>query len=294
MARNAVRKARAGLVNAEAAVRAAQPLPEGLAALLAEIRADRKPMAHAEEVAAKVEAAAAQVRRCLAMVPGWSGTAEQLRDLAVKGDSAFERLDATVKTMAAAAAEKHAARANLAKQDDFDRRALSTLQRHDLPDASSIASARAERDRGMRLVISRAFGQPPTAGEESAYSGGEPVPVVYERHVRAADSIADRRADELKQVQEAERLGLGGSDGLRKPFLGYRQLGRTRPATSSHRITALSPPAALPRGSGPASDLPSVGDNCDGSSQSCSNKNRNVTSSANVRRPLRELLRKSD
>ena len=59
----------------------------------------------------------------------------------------------------------------------------------------------------MRLVLRRAFAVPPTPAEERTYAGSEPVALVYERQVRSADELADRRTAELERVQEAERLG---------------------------------------------------------------------------------------
>ncbi len=59
----------------------------------------------------------------------------------------------------------------------------------------------------MRLVLARAYGTPPAGGEEAAFAGAEPMPLAYERRVREADALADRRADELTRVQDAERLG---------------------------------------------------------------------------------------
>jgi uncharacterized protein YhaN len=70
-----------------------------------------------------------------------------------------------------------------------------------------VLAARAERDRGMDLDLARAFGVPPSPAAEAAFAGAEPMPVAYERQVRKADALADRRAEELERVQEAERLG---------------------------------------------------------------------------------------
>ena len=206
VARSAVLRAEAALGEAAAATGATVPLPDGLPAVLAEIRADRNPATHADEIRERVEVAAADVRRCLASVPGWSGDAARLRDAAVKSDAEFERLDAAVKQTAAADAEWRVRHGELAEQDGRDRRALATLQDRDLPDASAVAAIRAERDRGMSLVVRRAFGEAPSPAEERAYGGAEPVAVVYERQVRAADAIADRRVEVLAQAQEAERL----------------------------------------------------------------------------------------
>ena len=52
----------------------------------------------------------------------------------------------------------------------------------------------------------RAFTAEPDLAGEAAYAAGEPLPFRFERHLREADSLADRRLLELAQVTEAERL----------------------------------------------------------------------------------------
>ena len=81
LARTSVAKATAALAKAEAELTVAAPLPDGLLALLSEIRADRNPVTHAEETQAATAVASAEVQRLLALVPGWTGTAEAIRNV---------------------------------------------------------------------------------------------------------------------------------------------------------------------------------------------------------------------
>ena len=207
LARTGVAKAAAALAKADSEPMVAEPLPDGLGALLAEVRADRNPVTHAEETEADLSDEAAEVRRLLALVPGWTGTAEALRDVALPPEVEFERLDTERATAVREAEAARLRRAKLETQDREARSALAALRESALPDTASVLAARAERDRGMELVLARAFGVPPLPAAEVAFAGAEPMPVAYERRVRNADALADRRAEELERVQEAERLG---------------------------------------------------------------------------------------
>lgn len=220
--RTAIELAQTGVAKAEAAITKAEseptivaPLPEVLGALLAEIRADRNPVTHAEELEADLSDKVAEVRRCLALTPGWTGTAEALREVTPPPDVEFERLD-TERAAAVREAEKtRSRRIELATQDSEARSALAKLRQSALPDTASVLAARAERDRGMELVLARAFGVPPSPAEEVAFAGAESMSVAYERRVRNADALADRRAEELERVQEAERLGRAIEDAVK-------------------------------------------------------------------------------
>jgi uncharacterized protein YhaN len=215
LAEEGVAKVREALETAEAEPEATALLPDGLVALLSAIRADRvNPAQHGAELAEATRAASAHVTRLLALAPGWSGTAQALRALAVPSEAAFERLDGDVR---AASSKSKSARDHLTKlvgEHDAARMALDGLREQPLPDDKRIAAARLERDQGMRLVLRRAFGTPPAIEEESAYAGMEPVALVYERQVRSADELADQRAAELGRVQEAERLARLLEDGV--------------------------------------------------------------------------------
>ena len=253
LARNALQKARTALKNAEEDLTVAEPLPDGLLALLAEIRADRNPIAHAEETEAASVAAHAEVRRLLAMAPGWKGTADELRAVTLPPEAEFERLDADRVGAAASAKAAGKHRRDVEAQEEEARHALSGMRPDELPDTLSVLAARAERDRGMRLVLARAYGAAPSAEEEEAFTGGEPVSFVYERRVREADDLADRRASELDRVQEAERLR-HRIEALAEPLL---QAGVDEAATSGELRAAGTAwaDAVAPLGLGPRTTI---------------------------------------
>ena len=194
------------LQQAEAAPGAAVALPDGLAVLLAEVRADRNPAQHAAEIAAAGRQAEAGLRAESALVPGWTGTAAGLRALTPPAEAVFERLEARRKATLEAARAAAAEHARLAGEMAAAQDGLAALRAQPLPDAAAIAAARAVRDRGMRLVLQRAFASADAAAERD-YAGAEPVALVYQRQVLEADALSDRRMAELDRVQQAERLG---------------------------------------------------------------------------------------
>ena len=207
LAMDGVTKARTAQAELENEPTMTLTLPTGLLVLLEEIRADRHPTQHAAELAEKARIAASKEKVVLALVPGWAGTADALRGLALPSEATFERLDDARQAALGRHQKVREHQAGLLAQQATARKSLAALRQQPLPDTAAIAAARAERDRGMRLVLRRAFAAPPSPTEEGGYAGDEPVGLVYERQVRAADELADRRAAELERVQEAERLG---------------------------------------------------------------------------------------
>ncbi len=207
LADDRLRKAQRALAEAGQEPAAAASLPDGLAALLHEIRADRSPAQHAAETTDAVRATQAQLRAALALAPGWTAGAEALRALAPPAEAAFERLDAA---HAAAEASDRGAKdmlARLTRDRDAALSRLASLREQPLPDAAAVAAARAARDRGWRLILRHAFSSDGADREgEQAYAGGEPLPLAFERRLRAADELADRRMAELDRVTEADRL----------------------------------------------------------------------------------------
>ncbi len=206
LARNGLQRAQGVLKKAEDDLTVAEPLPDGLLTLLAEIKADRNPVTHAEETEAVANVASAEVRRLLATAPGWKGTAEELRAVTLPPEVEFERLDADRVAAATAATAAEKRRSDVEAEEKVARAALAEQRPDELPDTASVVAARAVRDRGMRLVLTRAYGTAPSAAEEEGFAAGEPMPLAYERRVREADDLADRRETELDRVKEAERL----------------------------------------------------------------------------------------
>jgi uncharacterized protein YhaN len=207
LADDRLRKAQRALMEAEQEPAAAMPPPDGLAALLQEIRADRNPAQHAAEAADAMRVAQAQLRAALAQVPGWTAGAAALRALAPPAEAAFNRLDAARAGAEALDRDAKATQDRLARERDAAQRRLASLREQPLPDVAAIAAARAARDQGWRLILQRAFSPgPPDAAGEQAYAGAEPLPLAFERQVRMADELADRRIAELDRVTEADRL----------------------------------------------------------------------------------------
>ncbi len=215
LAQTRLEKAEADLASL-AAEAAATPLvaPEGLEALLAEIRRIRDPVDHAAELAAATRQAAAAERACLATLPGWTGDAAELAALTPSTEAAYERMADAVRRSKDRRDKAAAEHGRLLAQRSAWEASLAALRQRTLPDAAALAAARANRDRGWRLIYARAFAAAPDDAEERAYTAGEALPIVFERHLRAADAMADARFEETARVEQAALLtaDLTGSD----------------------------------------------------------------------------------
>jgi uncharacterized protein YhaN len=184
----------------------------GLDSLVAEIRTDRNPLQHAEEAAKAERTARAALDRAQAMVPGWSQGSAALAALAPRQEAAYERLDAVRHKATADAQAKADANEDRVRRLLANRNELAALRESPLPDNRAIAVARARRDEGWRLLALRLFDGAADQGSESAHTAGAPLPLVFERDLRMADSLADRRIAELDRVNTAERLAREGSE----------------------------------------------------------------------------------
>lgn len=206
-AHQAADKARTDLAAAQQDQTAAAPVPDELEPLVADIKRDRSnPALHAAELARAVAQAEAAERACLGRIPGWSGGMDALLALPAPAEATLDRLDERVQQARRAAQDALAERDRLAKQRTGWAEALAALRAQKLPDEAAIAAARASRDLGWRLIHQRAFGAGPDTVGEAAYTQGEPLPLVFERHLRAADALADARMTELARLEQAAAL----------------------------------------------------------------------------------------
>ncbi len=202
------RQALADLATVEAEAASAGPGERAsLRALLKEIRDEGNPGRNAAAAASAVRAAAAEAEAALAHTPGWRGTAADLRAMAPPSQATLERLAEEVARTRAASQRAVSERAKLGSERDGWRSGLAELQATVLPDEAAIAQSRSARDTGWRLIYRRAFtAQPPDVAAEAAYAEGEALPLRFQRHLREADALADRRLLELPRVNEAGRL----------------------------------------------------------------------------------------
>lgn len=182
--------------------------------LLQDIRADRDPLRHAAGLAEALRQKQAAAAAALDRVAGWGGARHELNEGAAPSESRFARLGEACRTAQAAASEANARRDRKAAECHGWQQELDQLRVEDLPDEAALAAARARRDDGWRLIHHRAFpaGAPDPAAEV-AYAGDEPLPLVFERDLRAADGVADRLIAELGRVKEASRLSRQLADG---------------------------------------------------------------------------------
>ncbi len=182
---------------------------EALQAALAEATADGDPVRLAQAAAAASTEAAARLAAELARVPAWPGSAAALAALALPAEATLARLDRAL-TQARAQADAAAARqAQDAAALAADRQRLADLTGgRTLPDAASLAAARAHRDQGWALVFARLGGEPDPAAE-AAYAPGTPLPLAFQHAMAAADAVADRRVQEAARLATAAELQTG-------------------------------------------------------------------------------------
>ena len=221
-----------------------------LAPLLAAIRADGDPAHRLADAARTLRLAEAAAAVALAAVPGWCGDAAALAGLAPPADAAIERLAQAAAAAETAAATARSTRDRLSQDRAAWRGELEALQHAALPDVAAIARARAARDAGWQLIYQRAFTSAPDGAGEAAYAAGEPLPLRFERHLREADSLADRRLLELTQVTEAERL----TRRLAAAEPEWDRVDATVTVAEAHAAAAQTAWAELCRASGAAPD----------------------------------------
>lgn len=165
-----------------------------LAALVDEIRVDRQPAQHAAKCAEAVRAAASALASALVQIPGWGGDADGLRALSPADDEHYERLDTALHARMTVAQQAAKARDETGQKLAAVIARFDALHGQELPDAAAVRAARALRDRGWGLIGRRLSGDPDLDGE-LGYAGGQTVALVFDRQLRTADALADRRLD---------------------------------------------------------------------------------------------------
>ncbi len=198
-------------ISAEAGEEGEQFDTSPLAALRQEIRDDSPPQ-KAREAERTRQSAAAELQKALALVPGRTGDVASLRAADIQPEPAFERLHRNMEQLREAHTRQEATLTRLAAERDTWARDLARLRAARVAEPARLAAARAQRDQGWRLIQARAFAGAPDLAAEAAYADGETIPVVFERHLREADAIADDRATDSARVAEAERLDRGLAD----------------------------------------------------------------------------------
>jgi uncharacterized protein YhaN len=148
-------------------------------------------------------AAAAKLARALAALPLWSGTAAELASRKLP-----QPVTVAEQGRLQQQAETRLRDANVAlaavQADEADETArLAQLERGEaMPTREAIAELRGRRDRAWRL-LRRQFvegGPAPSAAEAEGLAAG-PLPDTFEALLVAADTLADRRADEAQRLE---------------------------------------------------------------------------------------------
>ncbi|MBN9510682.1 MAG: AAA family ATPase [Alphaproteobacteria bacterium] len=239
---------------AEAAERLAR-LPEAapaqaLRAAIEPAKAEGRLDADRAQAEQAVAAAREALQAALAAVPLWAGTAEALARLPLPLDAA---LAAATQALADAAAALEGATAAVAAHD----RALAEIaadlrgsrEAATLASPEAIAAARARRDRAWALIRRHHLeGGPPPSSEERAGLGADAsLPAAFEALLRAADALADRRAEDATEV--ARHAALRGRQAreaaLRKTALAAEAAARAAAGAAAAQWATLWAPAGL-------------------------------------------------
>jgi len=210
--RNARARAALELLMAEGAQAEPASSAVELEGLLRVIRADRDPLKHAADLAEASRRAAAAAAAASSRVPGGPVSRQAMEEAPI--ETKFINLRETAERTGVAAQALKDRLEHAAGERASWRRSLDQLRAADLPDDNALAAARSKRDKGWGLMLRRAFPEGALdTGAETAYASGEPLALVFERDLRAADAVADRRILEVGEVKEAARLSQQLSDG---------------------------------------------------------------------------------
>ena len=211
----AMEQARDGIAAAGAEL-ASLPVPaqtDALEALTTEITVGGQPDMLRERSRAEAAAAACVVAAALARVPGGCTGVAALMAMAAPSDEGLARLDAALQLATRALGQAATA------QEDASAKVAAlaiALREQDaagsLPDRAAVARARATRDAGWAMVLARLDGAPVDPAAERRFAGDASLAADYAHAVAAADTLADRRADEADRVQRASRLGSDAAD----------------------------------------------------------------------------------
>lgn len=180
-----------------------------LAALMAETRADGDPARRLADLEHALSREAARLAAALAQVPLWTQGLEALAALAPPTRPMIDRAAAALDLAASAQAE---AESTLERLHGEHKKAMERLAREregkPVPDAAAVAAARAHRDLGWSLIRRSRFEGEALAAEIAAYAGVLGVTAAFERAIRQADTLADRRDEEsgrLASITEQKR-----------------------------------------------------------------------------------------
>jgi uncharacterized protein YhaN len=189
---------------------AASPVPADLRSLEALVREIGDPVAPREDAARGRAETAAALAEAFARVPAWHGDAAELAALKPLTGDLYVRQD---KEVGIATTSETLARQSHAMEEKALLAARAKLSElaggGSVPDTEALEQARSRRDAAWRLIYRHAFTtDKPAPEEESAVTGGTPLPLAFERAMAAADKLADDRArasDLLARIDEARR-----------------------------------------------------------------------------------------
>ncbi len=180
-----------------------------LAEQLAQVRAKKQPELEAKRLRTERDQFAERLRRDLAALPLWSGTAQELETLRVPLNASVAEFAERFVRHQARSQQLTDERRSLTDGVEGCAKALDQLgQQQSIPTEFELLDARTRRDLGWTAIKDRWLrGLVDSSAEASFIAGSsKPLPEAYEQAVVSADSLADRlrlEADRVEQKRSA-------------------------------------------------------------------------------------------
>ncbi|MEO8902306.1 MAG: AAA family ATPase [Polyangiaceae bacterium] len=159
------------------------------------------------EAVAATEKLAAQTQLKLSALGVWSGTAEVLPGLPVPQEETVERFQREFAERAACGAELERERVSLAQRLSLCAQKIKAIEGSgSVPSESTLDSARAHRDDGLRRVLGAWMRGEVSSFVDPEFNAATPLARGLEHAVKAADEQADRLRREAERVSMSAAL----------------------------------------------------------------------------------------
>jgi hypothetical protein len=181
-----------------------------LAALLAGTRSRGDPIRLLSDLQARLHQENGRLGAALAKVPLWDQGVEALVAIVPPAEEMIDRATTAVELVISSLSDAEREIARLRRdRDQAVRRDIDMREGKSVPDAESIRAARAHRNLGWSLIRRSSYEGEKLDVEISAYAEPLGMTATFERAIRDADDLADRRDEEsarLAAIAECERL----------------------------------------------------------------------------------------
>jgi uncharacterized protein YhaN len=176
-----------------------------LAELLGQVRAKKQTEVELKRLRIERDDLADRLRRDVAALPLWSGTAEELETLRVPlNASVAEFADRLVRHQTRSQQLAEDRRTLTGGVEECTRNLELLEQQQSIPTEAELLQARAHRDLGWTAIKDRWINELEGSSAEATFLAGteEPLPEAFEQAVGTADSLADQLRLEAERVEQ--------------------------------------------------------------------------------------------